>query len=320
VRYVGQLTGNLPLSRNPNFISVANLALGTALNRSVANPFAGQVPGTALNGATTTVQQTLLPFPQYAPPPTINAYSSSSFTEIFNTGTTSYNALQLRIEKRVSHGFHFLLSYTFQKSILTGYLNNQDTYLRSWIDQYDLPQILTISTGYTLPFFANSSNGFLRQSLGGWSGNLILTASSGQLFAAPTGVQATGLNPHIANPTRDHAFNTCTLTVAGTLQNCVSNEQPAWAINKPFTLNNTTPYFGELRTGIPINVNLSLFKTFPIHDQLKLQFRAESFNLTNTPQFGAPDTNVNDAAFGSLTNFAQTNNPRNLQVALKLLF
>jgi hypothetical protein len=171
-----------------------------------------------------------------------------------------------------------------------------------------------------MPFFANSPNRILKQSLGGWSLNLILTASSGELYAAPTGVQSTGLNPNISNPTASHAFNTCTVTVSGALQNCVGSEQPVWAINQPFTLNNTTPYFGGLRSRIPPNVNLSLFKSFPIYDRLKLEFRAESFNLVNTPQFGAPDTNVNDAAFGSLTNFAQTNDPRNIQLALKLTF
>jgi len=67
-------------------------------------------------------------------------------------------------------------------------------------------------------------------------------------------------------------------------------------------------------------VNFSLFKTFPIHESFYLQFRAESFNLPNTPQFGAPDTGVNSATFGSQTNYAQSNNPRNVQIALRLPF
>jgi hypothetical protein len=307
--YVGQLTNNIPNTRNQNFTSVANLALGNALNTAVPNPFAGLLPGTTLNGATISRQQSLLPFPQY-----------TTFSEIFTNGTTAYNSLQVRYEKRVSHGFHVLVAYTLSKSMVTGYLNDQDTNLRSEIDRYDLPEVLTISGGYTLPFFAHSSHFALREALSGWAANIIYSYSAGELFGAPAGVQATGLNPHIANPTRAHAFNTCTITVSGTMQNCVNGEQPAWRINQPFALNNTLPDFGGLRTSIPQNVNFSLFKAFPIHDSINLQFRAESFNLTNTPQFGAPDTGVNDTTFGSLTNFAQTNNPRNVQLALRLSF
>jgi hypothetical protein len=69
-----------------------------------------------------------------------------------------------------------------------------------------------------------------------------------------------------------------------------------------------------------VTVNFSIFKTFPIWKTFNLQFRAESFNLTNTPQFGGPDTGVNSPTFGQLTNYIQTNIPRNTQIALRLNF
>jgi hypothetical protein len=143
---------------------------------------------------------------------------------------------------------------------------------------------------------------------------------AGKMYGAPGGVQSTGINPRISHPTRAHNFNTCTITVSGTLQNCTYETQPAWSITKPFTLNHLTPYFGEFRSSVPPSVNFSIFKTFPVHDNLNLQFRAEAFNLTNTPQFTSPDTGVNDSTFGAQTNFAQTNIPRNVQVALRLNF
>lgn len=309
VRYVGQLTANLPNTRNANFLPVQYLSLGNALNAQVPNPFAGQLPGTPLNSATISRQQSLLNYPQY-----------TNFNEIFTNGTTTYNGLQVRLEKRLSHGLHLLGSYTYSKSMVTGYLNDQDTALRSWIDQYSIPHIITISGGYALPFFKDSPNRFAKQTLGGWALNVIYTYSSGHLYAAPTGVQSTGINPNITRPTPSHQFNTCTITVSGTLQNCAAGEQPAWAINKPFTLNQTTPYFGGFRSAIPQNVNLSVFKSFPLYEQMKLQFRAEAFNFTNTPQFGAPDTGVNSPTFGALTNFAQQNDPRAIQLALRLSF
>lgn len=317
-RYMGQLTDSLPLSKNPNAISTANLALGNDLNNQVTNPFAGQLPGTALNTPTVTLEQTLLPYPQYVGAGT--AYTSSSFTEIFTNGSTNYNALQARFEKRLSHGLNFLATYTFQKSLVTGYLNNEDANQTQWLDEYDLPQLLNIAGGYRLPFFADSSRRALKETLGGWDVNAIITFSSGQLYAAPSGVQATGVNPGNVPAGSGLSFNPCTRTTSGTLENCTGSEQPAWYITPPFTLNHTSAYYGGLRTSIPPNVNFSVFKTFPIHERLHLQFRAESFNLTNTPQFAAPDTNVTDPTFGQRTNFSQNNDPRNVQVALRLQF
>ncbi len=318
IGYAGQHTDDLPNSRNTNFISTANLALGNSLNGAVANPFAGKLPGTGLNSATTTLQQTLLPYPQYVG--TLMAYSSNAFTEIVTNGTTNYNSLHVRFEKRITNGLHFLAAYTWEKSLVTGYLNNQDTALWHYLDKYNLPQILTLTSGYNLPFFANSPNPVVKESLSGWAVNFIYMFSSSQLYGAPSGVQATGLSPRLAHPSLTRQFNTCTITTSGTLQNCEGNELPVWSVNNPYALNRTTPYFGALGSHVPPNLDISFSKSFPIHDETKLEFRAEGFNALNTPRFGAPDTNVNDVTFGARTNFGQTNNPRNIQLALRLSF
>jgi hypothetical protein len=308
LRYVGQLTNNLPNSRNQNFTSIANLALGNKLNTTVVNPFAGQLPGTSLNNPTITLQQSLLPFPQY-----------TSFNRIITNGTTNYNGLQARVEKRLTDGLNVRVSYSYSKSMVTGYLNDQDTDLRNWIDPLGLTHNLTIAGGYALPFF-NKGNKVLQQTLGGWSTNVIVSKSSGMLYGAPGGVQATGINPRVANPTFQREFDTCTLTTSGTRQNCIGDEPAVWTITPAFTLNQLNPYFGGFRVPVPVNVNLSLFKAFPIYDEMKLQFRAEAFNLTNTPSFAGPDTGVNNTTFGKQTNFSQVNNPRILQLALRLTF
>ena len=66
------------------------------------------------------------------------------------------------------------------------------------------------------------------------------------------------------------------------------------------------------------NLDFSLFKNFHIKERLQIEFRAEAFNLTNTPVFGAPGTTINGANFGIST--GQSNTARNVQLALKLLF
>lgn len=318
VRYMGQLTDNLPNSINPNALSAANLALGNALNNQVPNPFAGLLPGTELDAPTISLEQTLLPYPQYIGAGT--SYTSTSFTEILTNGSTNYNGLQARFSKHLSHGLFLLATYAFQKSLVSGYLNNEDVLQTESRDEYDLPQLFNIAGGYHLPFFARSSSRAVRETLGGWTANAIIAFSSGQLYAAPSGVQATGVDPRNVPAGSSLFFNPCTRTTSGTLEHCTGSEQPAWYITPPFTLNRTTPYYGGLTTSIPPDVNLSMFKTFPIHERLHLQFRAESFNLTNTPQFAAPDTNVTDTTFGERTNFSQNNDPRNIQVALRLQF
>jgi hypothetical protein len=63
---------------------------------------------------------------------------------------------------------------------------------------------------------------------------------------------------------------------------------------------------------------LSLFKNFKPWERLTLQLRGESFNAFNHPQFGTPDSNVSSVTFGKISGTA--NGPRNMQVALKLLF
>jgi hypothetical protein len=60
-----------------------------------------------------------------------------------------------------------------------------------------------------------------------------------------------------------------------------------------------------------------VFREFPIHESVKLQFRSEFFNLTNTPHFGQPNATVNASGFGSITSAAA---PRQIQFALKLFY
>jgi hypothetical protein len=66
-------------------------------------------------------------------------------------------------------------------------------------------------------------------------------------------------------------------------------------------------------------VNASLFKTFSITEAMRLQFRAEAFNLSNTPWFNNPTTAVNSGAFGQVAK-TQANDSRSLQLALRLSF
>jgi len=67
-------------------------------------------------------------------------------------------------------------------------------------------------------------------------------------------------------------------------------------------------------------VDLSVFKEFDAFEKVKLQFRAETFNITNTPNFSAPSGAFETATFGITSSTTANQNPRQMQLALKLLF
>jgi hypothetical protein len=92
----------------------------------------------------------------------------------------------------------------------------------------------------------------------------------------------------------------------------------AFAQPANFTSGDLSRTYTGVRTDMLKNIDFSPFKNFGLTERFKLQFRAEAFNLTNTPVFSAPGTMVNGVNFGVVT--GQSNVPRNLQLALKLLF
>jgi hypothetical protein len=67
-----------------------------------------------------------------------------------------------------------------------------------------------------------------------------------------------------------------------------------------------------------VNLDFSLIKNFPITETSRVQLRGEAFNITNTPVFGLPNTTVGNPGFGVIG--SQANQPRNLQIALKLIW
>src|SRR5262245_31917519 len=151
ISFIGSRTHSLSTSKGINEVSAADLARGAAfLNAPVTNPFAGLLPGTQLNGPITRMQL-LRPFPQFL-----------GLTEDRRSiGRAWYNSMQVRLEKRLAQGFHYLVSYTFSKNMeAVGYLNPQDAIgqLASVVTNDYAPHRLMISGGYDLPLFNNSNS------------------------------------------------------------------------------------------------------------------------------------------------------------------
>jgi hypothetical protein len=242
-----------------------------------------------------------------------------------HTGNSNYNALQTTLRRTSSHGLAYLLSYTWSKSIDLACSGSfgaegcllQDAYHpqadRS-VSGFDLPHIFSASFVYEVPFGAgrkySSKHRIVNDVVGGWDVNGIASLSSGTPYSitvsgdiANTGntfVQANLVgDPNPAHRTASQWINTS-------------------AFRSPAAFTFGTFPRNALRSDTYKDVDLSLFKTFPLYRELNLQFRAEAFNLTNTSVFAAPGNVVGTTTFGVVSSIA--NSPRQLQFALKLQF
>src|SRR5262249_22102700 len=108
ISYVGSRTRELATSKNIDSLTAAQLSLGQPyLTAQVPNPFAGVLPGTSINGPTVQRQQLLLPYPQFL-----------SVTQTgYPIGRAWYNSLQVQLQKRLTHGFHLLVDYTYSETM-----------------------------------------------------------------------------------------------------------------------------------------------------------------------------------------------------------
>jgi hypothetical protein len=231
--------------------------------------------------------------------------------------STIYHALQAKFEKRLSSGLWYLVSYTWSKSINvadTPAVGGDYAYERA-LSAYDIPQNFTASAGYELPIgkgkpLLSKANAVTNGILGGWQLQGIVVLRSGRPFT-PTisrDVANTGIGGQ--RPVRIGSGKLDNPTIAQWF------DKSAFALPANFTYGNSGGNI--LREDRFKNLDLSLFKQFQINERTRVQFRAEAFNLTNSPSFSAPGSNIDTASGGIVTSTIST--PRNVQFGLKLNF
>jgi hypothetical protein len=228
-----------------------------------------------------------------------------------------YNALQVKLEKRTGAGLWYLLSYTYSNSITTQVTpaSGGDYAYQRALSSFNIPQNLTISAGYELPVgrgkkFLSNANGFANALLGGWQTQGILVLHSGLPFT-PTisrDVSNTGIGSQLPNRIGSGKLADPTLAVWF--------DKAAFALPANYTFGNSGSFI--LRADRFKNLDFSLFKQFTVTERVLLQFRAEAFNLTNSPTFNPPGTNIDTASGGVVT--STLSSPRNIQFGLKLSF
>ncbi len=324
VAYVGSHIVHVGIpDSNLNQLTAAQLAEGAPLLKSVPNPYFGEIPpSSSIGGKTITQAQLIKPYARFL----------NVATYRHNSGTTNYNAFEAKVEQRLSHGLSFLFAYTHSKLIddasavfSTTVLSSPnsssliaaDTY-RPWIERDsssgDMPNVTSFSGVWDLPAGRGhrfASRGIADTVFGGWTFNTILSLQSGMpvtvtqatnnnAFAGfslqrPNLVGKPSLSPGSRTPAR--YFNT-----------------GAFATAPQFTFGSASR--NPVRGPAYRDLDIALIKHFTAFRETGIEFRAELFNVTNTPAFSQPNGSFGSAAFGSIT--STTTDPRVMQLALRI--
>ncbi|HLJ15368.1 MAG TPA: carboxypeptidase regulatory-like domain-containing protein [Bryobacteraceae bacterium] len=230
---------------------------------------------------------------------------NETFIEPF--GSAKYNALQAQLDHQLGAGVQVKIAYTYSKT-----LNNVDNELgsllfydpanvgRDWsLASFDRPQNLRVAWVAELPFGVGKrwvQNGIGSKLLGGWEVNGIFSGYSGIPFT----VTAAGgsLNAPGETQTADQVKPTVA-KLGGIGANSPYFDPTAFA---PVTaVRYGTSGRNILRGPGLVNVDAALFRNFQVKERWQLQVRAESYNLSNTPNFNNPSANVSSSGFMTIT-------------------
>lgn len=250
-------------------------------------------------------------------------------------GSSSYNSLQLTLNHRTKNAI-LIANYTYSKSIdntsvdgngFTAPLDNYNFVNNRGRADFDRPHALNLSGSYTLPFgrgqrFASGANGFTHRVIGDWTLGGLMIMQSGTPFSVTSARRTTGSTSNmLANYSGDRNIGSVVK-----LGNGVQYFTPEEAAR--FTFPGAGEFGNSGRNAFRgprfFNTDLSLSKPIPITERVKLQFRAEAYNLLNLPNFTTPGNSIVTAAtFGRLSATANTSSgtgARVMQMALRLDF
>jgi hypothetical protein len=248
----------------------------------------------------------------------------TSVTRQMPMGNSSYNALLWKIEKRFSKGLSFLSAFTWSHAIDdvtevgngtsgNGPVNPWNIELNRGNSYSDVRRQWAFSAAYELPVGKGKAwlnrGGAVNLFLGGWQLASLVTIRSGIPFTVTT----SGGITNAGGADRPNRIGNGNLP---SYQRTIDRwfDTAAFVVQPQYTYGNggrNTVFGPGLR-----NLDLSLSKSFHITENKHVQFRAESFNFTNTPAFGQPNATLNGLGVGQITS---AGDPRRIQFGLKFL-
>jgi len=278
--------------------------------------------------------------------PNPNIYEA---TLISNQGSSDYNALQVQFQRRLSRGLQALASYTWSHSIDTasdgsfspssvsviGYPVNEN---RGSSD-FDIRHAFTTGLTYNIP--TPSANSFAREAFGDWSVEDVFQARSASPVNIVNGsvylddVYSAYARPDVVPGVPAYLYGP--QYPGGEALNPAAFEGPPSDPTTEIALRQGDLGRNALRGFGAWQWDCAIHRDFPIHESLRLQFRAEMFNVLNHPNFGPPFNQLGYTQFGlsqqmlgqsldqnagggSFSALYQIGGPRSIQFALKLTF
>jgi hypothetical protein len=298
-------------------------ATNNFLIQNVTNPFRGLMPGTGFNGATIQRQQLLRPFPQFGNVRTFD-----------DDGTSRYDSMQMKLEKRFTGGYTILGAYTWSKFTERVFrLNPTATEYEERLSEFDVPHRFAISAIWELPFgqgrkWGGDVNGLVNAAIGGWSLQVIGQLQSGRPVSFhDRNIYFNGdLNSLKADYTgdkNDPVFDISGFYFHDAAVQTNGVDDPAKQRNdQRIRLVNNMRYFPSRVPGIRwqgLNLwDISAVKQVRFSDRVRAQFHVELINAFNHPIFTNPNTDPTNVNFGKVT--VQANLPRDIQLAAKIIF
>jgi hypothetical protein len=348
----GSFTGNpaniSPLVVNPNFKNADVQSYNLNLEQQVSRSLGVMVGYFGSKGTHLEIDQNINQFGTLGSPatkpflsispssPTLPGVSlANNITERNSNGTSTYNALWVTANQRMSHNLQFNMSYTWSHSLDENSRNDQGVVVQDSTDifgsvgpsDFDARHRFVVNAIYDLPFKGNRLTS-------GWSIAPILSFQSGNPFNivvnTPSITGTATVRPNLIAP----------IQVTGSIG--------GWIANPLATFGAPGAGFGDLSRNAIVgpdfqNVDLAIYKNTKITERLNLQLRADAFDLLNHPNFGQPNnvipwpiasqlqtlaspfTAANfPSSFGTITSTrfptGDSGSSRQIQVALKLQF
>jgi hypothetical protein len=239
-----------------------------------------------------------------------------------SVGNSRYNALQVTVTKRPTHGVNFLAAYTLSQSNADGCnlgASCESTNPYNKAGDYgtsDLNQRHVFSVAFTAKSpYDKSPNKLVANLAGGWAVNGIVQVTSGKPYTVTTG----------NDPENVGCCNQQRVNLVGDPNSGTGiHTQQKWFNTSAFVQQAQYTYGNEKPNSLVSqhwnNVDMSLFRKFPIGlgEERYFEFRAEAFNLFNNVVFNAPDGSISNTTFGQVT--SQWNTPRELQMSLRFTY
>jgi hypothetical protein len=312
--YIGSRGQHIWSNINIDAASSQYLPLGSQLLALVPNPFYGKITSGSLSSATVRYNQLLLPYPHYT---SINWLRGS-------VGDSVYHGFTLRAERRFAKGLLFQSSYTAAKLIDNvverfiggaGLIDPNNLRRSRSISASDISQRWVSNFVYELPVGHGKrwvSQGVIGRILGNWQTTGIFTMQTGTPIAISPAcaTQLPGVSCY-ANRLRD-----------GNLPASQQNmdrwfDTTAYASPAQYSMGNGSRTEPNLRNPGTISFDSVLSRWQPIRERMKLQFRAEMYNILNHPNPGGPSASITSSTFGQITTKSGS---RTITLALRLAF